>query len=82
MFAGSDRGLWLVQQRQSELIHDAAQQRLVRYVPERVRQTRGTDLGRTMDLFGAIAFSQGRRLAAVRQIVAPDPCPDCADCPC
>ncbi len=82
VFAGTDRGLWLVQQRQSELMHEAAQDRLARFVPEPERQTRPARAFRFGDLFAAIAFGQSQQLTTVRHIVAPEPCPDCADCSC
>ncbi len=80
-FTGPDRGLWLVKERQKELMYEAAQDRLFRSVPLPERQTRAGGV-RFGDIFASIALGQGRRLAAVRQVVAPEPCTDCADCSC
>lgn len=78
--AGPDRGLWLARQRQQELMFEAAQERLIRTAPILDRRTPVTAAGR-VGLYGAITFGQGQ-LSVVRQLIAPDPCTDCADCTC
>ncbi len=72
--------LWLVLQRQGELIHEAQQYRLARACTELPADHRA--VGAFMD----IGQSVGRRFAGVRRTLsdydAPcnEPCPDCAPC--
>ncbi len=78
---GSNEGLWLVRQRQQELRNEAAQQRLASFRPITERQIFTARSFRAGSVLGAVALGQSQ-LAAVRQVVAPEPCPECADGAC
>jgi len=75
-----DQPLWLAMQRQGELIHEAAQDRLARAHPDESVAHLATGP------FIGIRASLGGRFTGVRRALwgyeAPcnDPCPDCAPC--
>lgn len=75
-FAETDRVLWLVQQRQRELINEATQQRIAHGWP-----MTGPAEPRASLVSATIARSRGLA-AAARALIRPEPCtdpePDCA----